>query len=142
MLWALALIPLAIAFLPAGLPAPTAVWIAFVGAAVTALTYRVKAAVDAKGVTIRFGLLGFPWRHIALADIHEATTRELATLRDGGLGLRFDPVTGTTAYKVRGGPALALALANGRTVLVSVDDPETGAGLVNDLIAQRVTRIA
>jgi len=92
-------------------------------------------------VTIRFGLLGVPWRHLALNSIREATTRELSTFGDGGLGLRFNPVTGTTAYKVRGGPALVLELANGRTALVSVDDPETGAGLVNDLLAQRITRI-
>jgi MFS family permease len=141
MLWALGLIPVAIAFLPAGLPWPTAVWIAFVGAAVTALTYRLTATVDATGVTIRFGLLGFPRRHLKLSGIREATARDLTTFGDGGLGLRFNPVTGTTAYKVRGGPALALALESGRTVLVSVDDPETGAGLVNDLIAQGVTRI-
>jgi hypothetical protein len=141
MLWALALIPVAIALLPAGLPWPTGVWIALVGLVVTALTYRLSATVDAKGVTIRFGLLGFPWRHLALTAIREATARELSTFGDGGLGLRFNPVTGTTAYKVRGGPALALALENGRTVLVSVDDPETGAGLVNDLLAQRITRI-
>ncbi|MEV7091792.1 hypothetical protein AB0M80_03020 [Amycolatopsis sp. NPDC051045] len=141
MLWALALIPVAIAFLPAGLPWPTAVWIALVGAVVTALTYRLSATVDAKGVTIRFGLLGVPWRHLGLDSIREATTRELTTFGDGGLGLRFNPVTGTTAYKVRGGPALVLALESGRTVLVGVDDPETGAGLVNDLLAQRITRI-
>ncbi|MEU7784107.1 hypothetical protein [Amycolatopsis sp. NPDC049159] len=141
MLWALLLVPVAIGLLPAGLPWPTAAWIAFVGAAVTALTYRLKATVDAKGVTIRFGFLGFPWRHLKLASIREATARDLATFGDGGLGLRFNPVTGTTAYKVRGGPALALSLENGRSVLVSVDDPETGAGLVNDLIARRITRI-
>ncbi|MFB9683305.1 hypothetical protein [Amycolatopsis plumensis] len=141
MLWALALIPVAIALLPTGLPWPTAVWIAFVGFVVTALTYRLSASVDAKGVTIRFGLLGVPWRHLPLDRIREATTRELSTFGDGGLGLRFNPVTGTTAYKIRGGPALALSLENGRTVLVSVDDPETGAGLVNDLLAQRITRI-
>ncbi|QKV76569.1 hypothetical protein [Amycolatopsis sp. Hca4] len=141
MLWALALVPVAIALLPAGLPWQTGVWIAFVGVVVTALTYRLSASVDARGVTIRFGLLGVPWRHFSLEDVREATTRELTTFGDGGLGLRFNPVTGTTAYKVRGGPALVLALANGRTVLVSVDDPETGAGLVNDLLAQRITRI-
>lgn len=141
MLWALALIPVAIAFLPAGLPWATGAWIALVGLVVTMLTYRLSATVDATGVTIRFGLLGFPWRHLALSGIREATTRELTTFGDGGLGLRFDPVARTTAYKVRGGPALALTLENGRTVLVSVDDPETGAGLVNDLLAQRITRI-
>jgi hypothetical protein len=141
MLWALALIPVAIALVPVGVSWPTALWIAFVAATVTALTYRLKAKVDATGVTIRFGLLGFPWRHLKLSTIREATARELETFGDGGLGLRFNPVTGTTAYKVRGGPALALTLENGRTVLVSVDDPETGAGLLNDLIEQGVTRI-
>ena len=141
MLWALGLIPVAIALLPAGLSWPMAIWLALVGTFVTAVTYRLKATVDAQGVTIRFGLLGFPWRHIGLGSIREATTRELSTFGDTGLGLRFNPVTGTTAYKVRGGPAMVLALESGRTVLVSVDDPETGAGLVNDLLAQRVTRI-
>jgi hypothetical protein len=141
MLWALAVIPVAVALVPAGLSWPVAAWLTLVGATVTALTYRLSASVDAKGVTIRFGLLGLPWRHLALESIHEATTRELATFGDGGLGLRFNPVTGTTAYKVRGGPALALSMENGRTVLVSVDDPETGAGLVNDLLARRITRI-
>ncbi|WP_086842363.1 hypothetical protein [Amycolatopsis kentuckyensis] len=141
MLWALAVVPVAIALVPAGLSWPVATWLALVGAVVAALTYRLSASVDAKGVTIRFGLLGVPWRHLALDSIREATARELSTFGDGGLGLRFNPVTGTTAYKVRGGPALALALENGRTVLVSVDDPETGAGLVNDLLAQRITRI-
>lgn len=141
MLWALALVPVAIALVPAGLSWPVATWIALVGVLVAALTYRLSASVDAKGVTIRFGLLGVPWRHLALDSIREATARELSAFGDGGLGLRFNPVTGTTAYKVRGGPALALSMENGRTVLVSVDDPETGAGLVNDLLAQRITRI-
>lgn len=141
MLWALVLVPVAIALVPAGLSWPMAVWIALVGTVVSAVSYRLKASVDAKGVTIRFGLLGFPWRHIALRSIREATTRELTTFGDTGLGLRFNPVTGTTAYKVRGGPAIALALESGRTVLISVDDPDTGAGLVNDLLAQQVTRI-
>jgi MFS family permease len=141
MLWTLLLVPGAIVLLSAGIPWPTAVWIALVGIAVTAVSYRLRATVGTTGVTIRFGLFGFPWRHIGLSDIREATVRELTTFGDGGLGLRVNSVTGTTAYKVRGGPALALTLESGRTILVSVDDPETGAGLVNDLIAQGVTRI-
>ncbi|HET6707077.1 hypothetical protein [Amycolatopsis sp.] len=141
MLWTLALVPVAIALVPAGLSWPVAGWLTLVGVLVAALTYRLSATVDAKGVTIRFGLLGLPWRHLRLDSIREATTRELSMFRDGGLGLRFNPVTGTTAYKVRGGPALELTLESGRKVLVSVDDPETGAGLVNDLLAQRITRI-
>lgn len=140
MLWTLVVVPAAIALVPAGLSWPMAIWIALVGGFVSAVTYRLKATVDATGITIRFGL-GFPWRRIGLGDVREATTRELSAFGDTGLGLRFNPVTGTTAYKVRGGPAMALALESGRIVLVSVDDPETGAGLVNDLLAQRVTRI-
>ena len=141
MLWSFALAPLAIAVVPSG---SQWLWVAVLVAIaelLTALTYRVTATVDATGVTIRFGVLGFPRRHIELDAIREATARELTTFGDGGLGIRVNPVSGTTAYKVRGGPALALVLESGRTVLVSVADPETGAGLVNDLIAQRITRI-
>jgi hypothetical protein len=141
MLWSFALAPLAVAVVPSGSPWLWVAVLVAIAELLTALTYRVTATVDATGVTIRFGVLGFPRRHIALDAIREATARELTTFGDGGLGIRFNPVNGTTAYKVRGGPALVLVLENGRTVLVSVADPETGAGLVNDLIAQRITRI-
>jgi hypothetical protein len=36
---------------------------------------------------------------------------------------------------LRSGPALRLALRNGKTFLVTVDDAATGAALLNDLIA-------
>jgi hypothetical protein len=42
---------------------------------------------------------------------------------------------GAAAVVVRRGPALRLSLRDGKTFLVTVDDAETGAALLNDLIA-------
>ena len=42
---------------------------------------------------------------------------------------------GAAAVVVRRGPALRLALRDGKTFLVTVDDAATGAALLNDLIA-------
>ncbi|WP_328606151.1 hypothetical protein OG943_40310 [Amycolatopsis sp. NBC_00345] len=104
---------------------------------VGAMTHRVQARVDASGVTIRMGAFGLPRRHVPLARITEAEPAELSAIGDGGLGVRFNALTGTTAYKVRGGSALVLKLDNGRKVAISVRDAATGAGLVNDLLRHR-----
>ncbi|WP_329070975.1 hypothetical protein [Amycolatopsis sp. NBC_01480] len=115
----------------------TAVLLTVLFALVGAMTHRVQARVDASGVTIRMGAFGLPRRHVPLARITEAEPAELSLIGDGGLGLRFNALTGTTAYKVRGGSALVLNLGNGRKIAVSVRDAATGAGLVNDLLRHR-----
>ena len=106
-------------------------------ALVGAMTHRVQARADASGVTIRMGAFGLPRRHVPLARITEAESAELSAVGDGGLGVRFNALTGTTAYKVRGGGALVLKLDSGRKIAVSVRDAATGAGLVNDLLRHR-----
>ncbi len=94
---------------------------------------RVRANVDADGVTIRMGFLGMPLRTIPLAEIASATTEDLTLFGMGGLGVRTT-VSGDTAYTCRGGPALVLTLRSARRVLATVDRPEEAAGLVNDLL--------
>lgn len=42
-------------------------------------------------------------------------------------------MTGRAAVVLRRGPAVRLDLGDGRTFLVTVDDPENGAGVLNDL---------
>jgi hypothetical protein len=93
MLWSFALAPLAVAMVPSGSPWLWVAMLVAIAELLTALTYRVTATVDA---------------------IREATARDLTTFGDGGLGIRVNPVSGTTAYKVRGGPALALVLETAR----------------------------
>ncbi|MEC3976504.1 hypothetical protein [Amycolatopsis sp. H20-H5] len=100
------------------------------------MTVKVRATVDSSGVTVRMGVLGWPNRHLELDDITEAKAAKLSALGDGGLGIRVNPLSGKTAYKVRGGPALVIGLVGGRSVLISVDHPEPGAGLINDLVRQ------
>jgi hypothetical protein len=115
---------------------PFLLLLAVIVALAAAMTVKVRATVDSSGVTVRMGVFGWPSRHVRLDDITEAKATKLSTLGDGGLGIRVNPLSGKTAYKVRGGPALVIGLVGGRSVLVSVDHPEPGAGLINDLVRQ------
>ncbi|WP_019806457.1 hypothetical protein [Saccharomonospora halophila] len=94
---------------------------------------RVRAIVDADAVTVRMGFFGMPYRTIPLGEITSAATEHLPLFGMGGLGVRTT-VSGDTAYKCRGGPALVLTLRSARRVLVTVDRPGEAAGLVNDLL--------
>lgn len=106
-----------------------------IGVLVALGTARVRASVDADGVTVWMGFLGMPRRDIPLSEISSATTEGLSLFGTGGLGVRTT-VSGDTAYKCRGGPALVLTLRSARRVLVTVDRPGEAAGLVNDLLRQ------
>lgn len=108
-----------------------------VGAVVTLLGARLGATVDSAGLTIRMGLLGWPRRHFPLDRIDHADVVDLGLFQAGGFGYRVNPFTGESIYKLRGGPALAIALSKGGLVYVSVDDPAPGAGLLNDLLRHR-----
>jgi hypothetical protein len=104
------------------------------GLLVTLIGARVGATIDATGVTIRIGLLGWPRRHLPLDRIDHAEVVELGVLEGGGFGYRVNPFTGTSLYKLRGGPALAITMRKGGLVYVTVDGPGPGAGLLNDLL--------
>ena len=108
-----------------------------IGGVVLLLLASLKTVVDSSGVGVRIGALGLLRRHVPLAEIDSAETSTLSMFANGGLGVRVNPVTGDTAYKLRGGPALTLNLTSGKRVLISVDRPEGAAGLVNDLLRER-----
>lgn len=109
-----------------------------VGLAVTVIGSRLGATVDSAGVTIRLGLLGWPRRHLSLDRIDHAEAVELGLFKGGGFGYRVNPFTGETYYKLRSGPALAIAMRTGGLICVTVDRPEAGAGLLNDLLRRRL----
>ncbi|MBN6036261.1 hypothetical protein [Amycolatopsis sp. 195334CR] len=90
---------------------------------------RLRVRVDADGVTIR--LIGFR-RQMTLDRIVGAGVGRVSFWT--GLGVRVNPLTGDTAYKVRGGDALRIDLKTGRSVYVTVDRPREAAGLLNDLL--------
>lgn len=95
----------------------------------------VQVRVAARGVTVGYGPLGlrltrFPLRRIVAA---EAVNR-----RSNGFGYRGSLlVLGAAAVILRPGPALRLTLRGGKTFFVTVDDADTGAALLNDLIEAR-----
>ena len=93
----------------------------------------VRVTVAARGVTVGYGPLGLRLTRIPLRRIESAAAVE----RTGfGFGYRGGLlVFGAAAVAVRRGPALRLALRDGKTFLVTVDDAATGAALLNDLIA-------
>jgi hypothetical protein len=96
----------------------------------------VRVRVAARGVTVGYGPLGLrltriPLRRIAAAAVVERTGFSFGYR--GSLAL-----FGAAAVMVRRGPALRLALRDGKTFLVTVDDAATGAALLNDLISAAV----
>ncbi len=98
---------------------------------------QIRVRIDRRGVVLELGPLGWPRRTIPLERIAAATTTELDPLRAGGWGVRRPPGRRrTTAYVLRGGEALELALRDGRTVLVTIAGAHEAAGLVNDLLAR------
>ncbi|ASR34055.1 hypothetical protein BAY61_02585 [Prauserella marina] len=119
-----------------GTPVPIVAYLIVLGTGLVLglVMSRLGVVVNENGVTIRFGILGFPRRHVPLSDIASADTGSLGFWSLGGFGIRANPATGTMAYKLRGGPALKLTLRGGQVVWATVDRPEQAAGLINDLL--------
>jgi hypothetical protein len=95
----------------------------------------ISVVVGPTGVTIRSGALGWPRRHIPLDRISAARVVSIDPVAYGGWGWRVRP--GLSAVIVRGGNGLELDLNTGARSVVSVDDAEQAAGLINDLLARR-----
>ena len=109
--------------------------IAFV-AVLFALTLAAFAVLhvqaDRSGLTIHYGPLPFPRTHIDVADIASAEAIDIRPLKWGGWGYRGSlRMTRRAAVVNRGGPGLKLTMNDGRQFAVTVDDPETGAALLN-----------
>ncbi len=95
----------------------------------------VEVVAGPAAVVVQIGLLKWPRRVIPLADIEEAHVITVAPLAYGGWGWRRRP--GRTAVVIRRGPALELVLRNDKRFIVTVDDPEHAAGLINDYAKAR-----
>lgn len=101
---------------------------------VTTLTWRVR--VDAEGLRVR-ALLGVPKFHYPLADIQAVRVVDVRALRDfGGWGIRSGR-TGAFGVVTRSGRALEIDRVSGGRFLVTVDDAQTGARLLEALLRDR-----
>lgn len=80
----------------------------------------VRASCGSHGVSMHWGVLGWPRATYALADIREASVIEVPWW---AVSYGFWWTPGRTVCTVRTGPALRLRLANGRKVTITVPDP-------------------
>lgn len=111
-----------------------AVWLALCSEMATAVV-----SVDQRGLWVRWGSFGL-WRTgVRLGDVVTAEAIEIQPLEWGGWGYRGSlRLMGRAAVVLRKGPGLRLQLRGDRVLAVTVDDADTAAGLLNDLVARRV----
>lgn len=91
--------------------------------------------VDGTGFSAR-SAMGAPRFHYALSEIEGAAVTSVNPTRDfGGWGIRSIG-GGRTGIVVRSGEAIEVQRAGGRVLVVTVDDAERGAALLNGLISR------
>jgi hypothetical protein len=99
------------------------------------LLSKIRVTVNERGLTIRYGRLGLLRQRIALDRIQSAAHFELDPWQNGGWGYRGSLRLGArAAVVVRAGSALRLALRDGKQLLITVDDADTGARLINGFL--------
>jgi hypothetical protein len=94
---------------------------------------QIRVHIDRQRIAIEYGPLAFPKQSIALARIERANVIEVRPLLHGGWGYRGSlTIFGRAAVVLRSGSALELFLRDGRRFVVTCDDAERAAGVVND----------
>lgn len=112
----------------------TALTLVMVVLLATTTSFHVR--VDEKGLAVT-SVLGVPRFHVPLADIDSAVSVSVSPLGDfGGWGLRLVP--GRFGIVMRTGEAIRVLRRSGRSFVVTVDDAETGAGLLEALVKRSV----
>jgi hypothetical protein len=96
---------------------------------------EVRTTVANQGVVVSLGWLGIPSWTVPLDTIEGADVEDVRPMAYGGWGYRVRP--GARAVVVRGGPGLRIRRTERPDLVLTVDDPETGAGLINALVARR-----
>ncbi|MGW1743529.1 hypothetical protein ACWCPQ_32550 [Nocardia sp. NPDC001965] len=111
----------------------TGVMLAVTGALLAHLAL-VRVTVDQRGLTVGIGPLGRPRWRLRPADIATVAADDISPVQYGGYGIRLIP--GSTAVVLRGGPGIVVTRRSGRRFVVSVDDAETGAGVLAGVVAR------
>ena len=102
--------------------------------AATTVSFHVR--VDGDGLTVR-SVMGLPRFRVALAEIASVGTVQVDPMGEFG-GWRI-PLGADRRFgiRLRAGDAIEVARPTGRRLVVTVDDAETGAGLLQALAARR-----
>ncbi|QTX04613.1 DUF1648 domain-containing protein [Agromyces archimandritae] len=98
----------------------------------TSIVFRVR--VDEHGFTVA-SIVGFPRSHVALDDVESVSVVTVNPMGEfGGWGIRYAP--GRFGYVLRTGPAIEVGRRGRSSLVVTVDDAETGAALLQALVAR------
>lgn len=92
-----------------------------------------RVRIDQTAVTWAFGF-GLPRGSIALRDIESVEVIDINPMDFGGWGYRLR--AGTTGLIVRGGPGIRLNRTSGRSVVISLAEPNEAAETVRQLLAR------
>ncbi len=95
----------------------------------------VRVTISHRGAVVSLGWWGYPSWRVPLESIARAEVETVNPMAYGGWGYRVRP--GVRAVVVRGGQSLRLVRDGGTDLVYTVDGAETGAGLVNALVAAR-----
>lgn len=101
-------------------------------AAVALMFASVQVTVSQRGVVVSLGWWGYPNWRVPLGTIGRAEVEQVNPMAYGGWGYRLRP--GVRAVVVRGGDALKLVRSQRYDLVYTVDDAETGAGLLNAIV--------
>ncbi|HIW60898.1 MAG TPA: DUF1648 domain-containing protein [Candidatus Stackebrandtia excrementipullorum] len=114
-----------------GLQWPIPIVLAAAGIAGSAFT-SFTMLIGARGVLIRFGVLGWPVWRIGLDQIESATVQDRQALELGGWGLRITPYG--TAVMLRSGECLVVKRHRRKPVYITVNDAASAAAVLNGLL--------
>jgi hypothetical protein len=100
------------------------------GVLLTVLTgSSVRTTAGPNGVSVRFGLFGWPRATYRLEQIERA---EVVDLPFWYVAYGFWWTPGRTCCTIRSGPTLRLTLRTGRTVTITVPDPQAAVAAVQE----------
>ena len=115
-------------------PAVIVLAVALLLAWVSELTVR----VDQAGLHVLWGPVGWPRQRIGLDAIARVHAQDIRPMQWGGWGYRI--TSGGTASIVRSGPGMVVEKRNGNTFVVTVDDADQGADVLNALLVRAAPR--
>ena len=93
---------------------------------------RIRVTADQSGLTVRYGFLGWPRTSVPLRRIATARAIDVHPTEWGGWGYRGNlTLMNRAAVVLRAGPGIRLDLLDGKVFVVTIDDPDIPARLLN-----------
>lgn len=103
-----------------------------VSAIATLALASLRVRVDGNGLRVKYGVLPWPTTNVPIERIVTASTIDVRPMQWGGWGYRGSlRLVNRAAVVHRAGPGLRLDLTGGKVLVVTVDDPEIPAAILN-----------